>query len=401
MRLRTSESFWLLRNGILHSYPSLQHRNETCDIVVVGGGISGALMSHALMEENYKVILVDKRDIGCGSTAATTSMLQYEIDVPLYELAEKMGEEAAVECYKAGVTAIYDLGELIGKLNFDCGFAMKQSLFIAREKKHVEWLKKEYAIRLKHGFEVKWLESEEVKQEYEINCHGAILSNVAGSMDPFKFTSDLIAYNVERGMKVYDQTTIEKFDFEGKGATIHTESGCTIACEKIVFCAGYESTKLLKERVGYIYFTYACVSEEGIRLPEKLKDTLVWDSAWRYTYMRTTDDGRLLIGGEDSAGFFSFLQNWLKKIKAKKLKERLKNMLPGVEFIEDFSWGGKFGVTKDGLPYIGKSPEYDKALFVLGFGGNGIVFSVQAMQIITDLLKGKENSLSNHYRFGR
>ena len=82
MRLRTFESFWLLKNGLLYSYPSLQENIES-EIVVVGGGITGALTSHALMEKGYKVLLIDKRDIAQGSSSATTSMLQYEIDVPI------------------------------------------------------------------------------------------------------------------------------------------------------------------------------------------------------------------------------------------------------------------------------------------------------------------------------
>lgn len=401
MRLRTFESFWLLRDGTPYSYPSLRNKNETCDIVVVGGGISGALISHALMEENYKVILVDKRDIASGSTAASTSMLQYEIDEPLYKLADKIGEEAAVECYKAGVNAIYDLGKLVQELGLDCGFEIKQSLYIAKEEKHAEWLMLEFEMRKKHGFEVSWLTPEEVKKDYGINCYGAILSNAGGGIDGYKFTHELIAYNVKRGMKVFDQTTIEKIDYEGKGVTIHSESGCTINCNQVIFCTGYEATKMLKEHVAYVFYTYACISEKEIVVPEKLKTTLVWDTAWRYTYMRYIDDGRLLIGGEDAAGFFSFLQNWIKKVKAKKLQRRLKHMMPEVEFVMDYSWGGKFGITRDGLPYIGRSPEFEKAFFVLAYGGNGIVFSVQGMKIITDLLKGRENSMSKHYRFGR
>jgi glycine/D-amino acid oxidase-like deaminating enzyme len=82
-------------------------------------------------------------------------------------------------------------------------------------------------------------------------------------------------------------------------------------------------------------------------------------------------------------------------------KKKLSKIIPGIIFKEDFAWGGVFGSTKDGLPYIGKSPEYENALFVLGYGGNGIIFSVQAMNIIPDLLNGKKNHLSYLYRFGR
>jgi len=84
MDVRSNEPFWLVRNGIMHSYPSLRHDLE-CDVVIVGGGITGALMAHACKEKGYDTVLIDKREIAHGSTSATTSMLQYEIDVPLYQ----------------------------------------------------------------------------------------------------------------------------------------------------------------------------------------------------------------------------------------------------------------------------------------------------------------------------
>ena len=90
MRLRTFESFWLIKNGLLYSYPSLQ-KNINTQIAVVGAGITGALISHALLEEGYEVLLIDKRDIGQGSSSATTSMLQYEIDVPPCEIGQING----------------------------------------------------------------------------------------------------------------------------------------------------------------------------------------------------------------------------------------------------------------------------------------------------------------------
>ncbi|MFT4094623.1 MAG: FAD-dependent oxidoreductase [Niabella sp.] len=94
----------------------------------------------------------------------------------------------------------------------------------------------------------------------------------------------------------------------------------------------------------------------------------------------------------------------VEKTKEKKsgiLIKQLNQMMPGLQFIEDFNWAGIFGSTKDGLPYIGAHPGYKNALFVLGFGGNGITFSVQGMQIITDLLEQKPNPLAEFYRFGR
>lgn len=398
MRLRTLESFWLLKNGLLHSYPSLQ-KNISTEMVVVGGGITGALISHALVNAGYEVSILDKRDIGHGSTAATTSMLQYEIDMPMYRLANIIGEENSARCYHSGRDAIKTVEDIINTNQIDCGFERKESLYIAHDEKASKWLQQEYEIRKKHALGVNWLTAEDVKHHYDIHCNGAILSDTAASVDAYKLAHELIKLNVKRGMLVFDQTKIESIDFENP--TIYIEGGYNVHCKKIIFCSGFETTEMLQEKVADLFYTYACVSEQGIQVNSNLTNTLVWNTEHPYIYMRTTDDGRLLIGGEDAATNFSFFQQRTKERKAKKLMDKLQTILPGIHFIEDFNWGGTFGTTKDGLPFIGYSPEYKNALFVLGFGGNGITFSIQGMNIIHDILKGKENKLAQLYKFGR
>jgi len=400
MRLRTFESFWLLKNGLLYTYPMLQ-KNIVTDIAVVGGGITGALISHALMQHGYKVTLIDRRDIGQGSTSATTSMLQYEIDEKLIDLSEKIGEGGAAFCYKAGITAIKELQTLVKQTKIDCGFKMKKSLYTAHNKSAATKLKREYELRNKYKLGVTWLSAAQVKKEYGIISHGAILSNTAGSVDAYKLAHELIALNVKKGMQVYDQTEIKTFNTKGTKPTIITENGRKITCNKIIFCNGFEGTLLLKEKIAKLIYTYATVSEQQVTIPKKLDDILVWDTNDPYLYMRTTDDGRILVGGEDDDYKDTIMQQDIKEKKSLLLQKKLKKLMPTLNFIEDISWGGVFGTTKDGLPYIGPSPEFKNCLFVLGFGGNGISFSAQGMKIIPDLLAGVENTLQHYYRFGR
>ncbi|MCS4433462.1 NAD(P)/FAD-dependent oxidoreductase [Aquiflexum gelatinilyticum] len=400
MRIRTFEPFWLVKNGLLNSYPSLQKNIET-EIVVLGGGITGALVSYALMEAGHKVVLIDKRDIGQGSTSATTSMLQYEIDEPLVELSKKIGEKGAVTCYKAGIKAIRTIGDLVGKLNLDCGFELKKSLYLAHDIKAADWLKEEFEMRNKHRMGVSWLSDEQVLKTFGVRSFGAILSKTAASVDAYQLAHGLIRHSFKRGMEVYDQTEISKTEHCKDGVVLQTAEGFSVQCKKVIYCTGFESTDLLKEKVAKLFYTYASVSEQGIACAKQLKDILVWDTADPYLYMRTTEDGRLLVGGEDSSTNFPFFQQQIKERKHLKLQSKLDELIPENGFIEDFSWGGTFGSTKDGLPYIGASPEYKNALFVLGFGGNGITFSIQAMEIIVSMLKGKKHNLEKYYKFGR
>ncbi len=400
MRVRTYESFWLLKNGLLYSYPSLQ-KNLSADIVVVGGGITGALISHALVKEGYSTILLDKRDIALGSTSATTSMLQYEIDQPLYRLAKMIGEEPAVACYRAGIDTIKILEKIMRDEKIDCGFASKKSLYFAHSKWASQWLKREFDIRRQFELGVQWLTATEIKKSYGLHCYGGILSDTAASVDAYKLAHELIHKNVQRGLQVYDQVEIAGFLYGKRGTTVCLKNGYTVKSKKIIFCTGFEAVEMIGEPIADLNSTFACVSETNIVLPEKLQSLLAWNTRRPYLYMRTTDDGRLLAGGADSRYRAARFMESRKAAKSAAIIRQLKQCLPTVSFTEDFNWAGVFGSTKDGLPYIGEHPRFRNALFVLGFGGNGITFSVQGMKIITDSLKGIHHPLADYYRFNR
>lgn len=142
MDITSSEPFWLLKNGLLTSFPSIREDVET-DILVIGGGITGSLITYKCLSENYNTVLIDKREIGNGSTSATTSMLKYEIDIPLYKLSEMIGKSAAEANYSACYDSNDELQAIVKEIKSDCGFKNKESLYYASSKKDVAGLKKE------------------------------------------------------------------------------------------------------------------------------------------------------------------------------------------------------------------------------------------------------------------
>ena len=58
-----------MKNGLIAVYPPLE-RDERCDVAIIGAGITGALAAHRLTEADCDVILLDRHDVGMGSTAA-------------------------------------------------------------------------------------------------------------------------------------------------------------------------------------------------------------------------------------------------------------------------------------------------------------------------------------------
>ncbi len=99
MNLTTGYPFPLINSGLPYKYPKLEESVKT-DVVIIGGGISGALTAYYLINAGIKCIVADARTIGLGSTCASTSLLQYELDKPLTELTNLIGWDSAMRSYK-------------------------------------------------------------------------------------------------------------------------------------------------------------------------------------------------------------------------------------------------------------------------------------------------------------
>jgi len=401
MDLKSNEPFWLLKNGLISSYPSMKS-DEECDVLIIGGGITGSLIAHQMIKDGYTTIVIDKREICNGSTAATTSMLQYEIDMPLYKLIEMIGEEGAVESYRACSKSIDDVEKLTKEIKARSGFRRKQSLYFASKKKDAIWLEKEYDARRKAGFEVSWLGSEDIEKKFDVqNTYGGILSKQGASIDAFKFAHEILRFNVHKGLKIFDKTEMKSVKYLRDHNLALTTDGFNIKAKKVIYCTGYESQSMIKEHFVNLKSTFALVSEIDSDKLKNIEQTLMWNTDRPYVYMRTTDDHRLLIGGEDEDFSDPVKRDLLLNRKEKEILRSLKRIKPDYHFYTDFIWAGTFGETKDGLPYIGEHKDFKNSYFVLGFGGNGITFSVTGMKMASAFMKNKKHKLSEYFRFGR
>ena len=123
MKLSSGYPYSLIRNGLPFSYPKLDKDINT-DVLVLGGGISGALTAHYLVQEGIECTLIDARTIGLGSTCASTALLQYEIDVSLHQLIDMIGEKPAVRSYKLCELAVKKLAVLAKKVGVNDSLAI-------------------------------------------------------------------------------------------------------------------------------------------------------------------------------------------------------------------------------------------------------------------------------------
>jgi glycine/D-amino acid oxidase-like deaminating enzyme len=346
---------------------------------------------------------LDKRDIGTGSTAASTSLLQYETDLTLGQLSERMGEEKAVRIYRACRDAVRTVSGLARKLKAG-DFRMRDSLYLANEAREVPALKREYELRREHGFSVSFWTRKRVAEESTLPHHAAIESHDGAELDAFGLTHALVKSAMRRRLaplRVFDRTTVTQWRRKGAGFELMTNEGWKVRARRIVVAAGYEALNFFRRKPAVCHSTYALVTEPLGEVTGWPGTRLIWETARPYVYARTTKDGRVIIGGYDEPFRDPQKRDALLTAKTAALRRRFAQLFPKVRCDVAFSWTGTFAETKDSLPYIGEVEGRPGIYFALGYGGNGVIFSTLAAEIIRDAIVGERNEKAELFRFGR
>lgn len=396
MKLVSGGAFWPMKDAAEAAYPALEKDLHT-EVVVIGGGITSALVSLALHEAGAQVALVSDQRLGGGSTSASTALLQYEIDENLMDLKEMIGAKDAVAAYRLCGEAIDQIAALSKR--FPCDFAYRPSVLLAAEEGDLPMIRAEYEARAQAGFAVRLLDRGALMDAFGFDAPGAIQSELGAEVDPYKLTQRIFEHLHREGVPVYERTEVV---WDAKdGQRLRTRQGHAIRAGHAVFATGYRSQAYLAEQVVQLHSTYAFVTPP---LPENgiwHARALWWDSADPYIYARMTADGRAMIGGGDRDFYESGRREAVHDRQIASVLEKARRYAPSLEFTVADSWNGVFGETKDGLAYIGTPGDWKHADFALGFGGNGITYSQLAARMLAQRYKGEEPEAIRLFRFGR
>ena len=235
--IRSSEAYWLLRNGIGDASAALDESID-CDIAIIGAGITAALVADALIATGKRIVVLDSRDIAQGSTAASTALLQYEIDTHLVELTRTAGRGRR----DARLSRLR--GELLDCSSNDSpsccrspGYERRPSLYLASDEKAVPTLRAELAARRGIGFACEWLDGEALRRRFGCQRPGAILSALGAQVDPFRLTRGLFAGCVRHGVRLFARTKVTQIEEQGEQLKLQTAGGHTVTAAHVVVCA--------------------------------------------------------------------------------------------------------------------------------------------------------------------
>lgn len=373
------------------SFPALEEDIST-DVVIVGGGITGALCAYYFMKNNINTTIIEKSKITHGSTSITTSLLQYELDDQIIDLEKDFNLNQVMSGYNFSKKALSELNNIINQLNLDCDYKARDCLLYTNDKNKTEKLKYEYEKRKENGFEVKFITNDTSDFDFSFGIEAGVYSfNGGAEINPVKFTHGLIKYVFENGVNIFENTEIIGFEDIGSSIKLKSSNNKTITCKKLIVATGYDISTFSKEKFCTLYTTYNIVTSPINNIRGYHNRCLIKTAENTYSYLRTTFDNRIIIGGEDTRFIPEILENNIAELRYNKLREKLNSMFPQLNFTIDYKYNGIFGITDDNLPFVGPGKKNKKIWYCLGYGANGILFAINGAQMLSNLYLGTFN----------
>lgn len=401
MELHAGNMYWPATAPKFHHYPSLQHTIRK-RVAIIGGGISGALLGYKLAKSGIDACLIERDEIAGGSSLANTGLLQYANDIMLHELMEQIGEQQAVRFYKACRHAIKQLRQIACELPRDTAFYRRSSLLYASHEQHVPRLEKEYRTLRLHGFEAEYWKAADIAARFPFRKHGAILSQGDAEVNPYLFVQSVIEQAVRHGLEVYEHTEATAHRSIRGLHRLETAAGPAIDAEIVAYANGYQPMRLQSKLIrAKLNRSFAAVTVPQRSLSAWRGLSMIWETANPYLYMRTTPDGRVIVGGLDESLRLPKHGAGEPGQRSGQLMNHLHGLFPMLDASAEYEWSAIFGVSRDNLPFIGMDPDWPGVFYSLGYGGNGTVYSMIAAELLLAALRRERHPVAEIVKLDR
>jgi glycine/D-amino acid oxidase-like deaminating enzyme len=387
--LRDGKAVWTTR-VLPRIFGAPLRRSVRSEVVVVGAGISGSMIAQALAQVGKRPLIVDRRRAALlGSTAASTALLQFELDTPLTTLSASIGTRKAAKVWLASRDAVNELRTLSTQLGIEAHLKSRPSLYLAGNVLDANGLKREAAQRQRVGLASEYLDRKMLRHHFGIDRPAALLSLGNAEANPVELAAGYLRKAIRDGAHFHAPHDIVDIECGRRRTTLLTNDGIHIQARHVIFCTGYKLVKIVPSTNNKIKSTWAIATRPQ---PQAIwaQKALIWEASEPYLYARATTDGRVICGGEDEDFANTEKRDALTPQKSKRLEKKLHRLFPNIDSRAVLAWTGSFGTSPNGMPSIGAIPGYPRCYAVMGYGGNGITFSMLATKLITAAVLGKK-----------
>ena len=400
MKLHSGTLYWPTTFTTQFSVKTPLQARKQYDAVIIGGGMSGCLTAYKLMKQGFSVAILEKKNFGQGSTAANTGLLQYSNDIMLSELIQQIGETEAVQFYQLCLEALDDIERIASELPHKVDFIRRPSIYYASDDADVSKLRTEYETLYKNNFPCEFWDESTLSFYMPFKKPAAIVTFQDAEINPLKFMTSLLIYLQKQGVDLFENTAVTNTSYENQLIHLKTTTH-SFKTRDVIYTIGYEKNQNAKKEDTVFNRSYVMVTKP---IPSNLhwhNNALIWETKRPYLYLRTTAEGAIMVGGMDENISEAPVDEKVIEECAEKLLKQTRSLFPHLDLEVDYCYAATFAETKDQLPFIGAHPTKPHHYYLLGYGGNGTVYSALGSKIISDLIIGRENNASQMVSLNR
>ena len=363
----------------------------SCDVAVIGGGLTGSSAALALAKKGARVVLLEAETIGNAASGRNGGMCNNGFAQDYGMMSAKLGTDVANRLYRAFDAGVDLVERLAAEEKIDCSFARVGKIKLAAKPEHYDKLVRSQELLAAnvdpdtHMVSRADLAAEVGSDRY----YGGLVYRKGAGMHVGRFVRGLAEAAARRGVEIHERTPMTGLKpAPGGGHIVETPTGRLHA--KQVFLASGTS------RIGPLGWIRRRIVPVGAfiivtePLPAATLDKLLprrrmsVDTKNLVNYFRTTPDNRLLFGGRAR---FAVSNPSSDEKSGAILRTALHEVFPELRGARiDYCWGGMVDMTRDRLPRAG---ERSGIYYSMGYSGHGTQMSTLMGSIMAEVMDGR------------
>ncbi|GAA5112695.1 FAD-binding oxidoreductase [Alloalcanivorax gelatiniphagus] len=379
-------SFWWQQVGLPSPTDPLPG-DDTCDVAIVGGGLTGLWTAHYLREADpgLDVRVVEAEFAGFGASGRNGGWLSSEL-AGSARTYERVAGADGVERLRAALRASVDeVVTVAAREGIEADIVRSGVLTVARSEAQRQRLDGE-------------LTADQVADR--IRVAGALSGHFdpdCARVHPARLVAGVARLVRERGVRVHEATRAVRVE----PGTVVTERG-TLRAPVVLRCLEGFTAGLAGHRRDWLPMNSAIVVTEPLTDRQWAEigwsgHELLGDEAHAYCYAQRTADGRIALGGRGVPYRFGSrtdvdgrTQDWT----VESLRSTLTSLFPSLSGIGlDHAWCGVLGVPRDWSASVAYDPATGLG-HAGGYVGSGLTATNLAGRTLRDLVLGRDTELT-------
>ena len=361
----------------------------TCDIAIIGGGLTGVSTALSLSEKGLNVCLFEAGSIGDGGSGRNGGQICQGWSASFEKLSKYIDPKLQQDMWLTGIEGPPLIKNRIEKYNIDCDVQWGY-VHTAIHKGHMRELDDYQRSFEQRGYS-QLTALPDKSSLFNYICSDAYIGGLydsgSGHLHPLKYLIGLAKAATKAGAHIYTNSPISSIQTTKHTNKLITENGLIISAEQLIICGnvylGSVAPKKLRGRIAPV--TSSVMATEPLSVSE-IEDTIpskaaIADGNTALNYFRIDTQNRLIFGGRAS-----YLNTDPLNVAAD-LKNRMKAVFPNLMHKKIMqAWSGRIGITVNRLPDFGRVS--DTAIYVQGYSGHGVAFSGVAAHILSEAATG-------------